>query len=102
MPKLCDTVSICYPEAKNYILKINEYSTNWRMILLRILEEGQYKNGKDLVDQIRKSCPVLFENYDHEEFAKKLDEYVLIEKLYGNCKDSVIDYIKKYCSNLQL
>lgn len=97
-----ETISLCYPNAQEYVNKINEYKTNWIVVFGKILEnEEQYKNAKELVDLIKESCPVLFENRDHEEFIKKLENYVFIEKCYGNIKDTVLKFVRNYCTSLE-
>ena len=92
-----EAISLCYPNAKEYVHKIKEYSTSWRVVLSQILEnEDQYKNAKEMVELIKVSCPVLFDNSDHEEFIEQLEKCVYIERLYGNTKDSVMQLVRNY------
>ena len=94
-------LSICYPAAKEYVTQIEDYNNNWKGTLLRLIdEEDHYNNSKDMVEQIKKTCPSLLGSKEHEDFIKKLDQYVEIERLYGNTKNSLIKLCKEYCSSV--
>lgn len=97
-----EAISLCHPDAQEYFNRANEYCTGWLGVLRGMLEDKeQYKNAKEFVDMMKKSCPVLFGNSEHEEFVKELEECVLIERFYGNAKDSVVKCARDYCASAQ-
>ena len=62
--------------------------------------ENEFKNAKELIDQIKAECPDIFESEEHKEFAKELDNYVYVEKLYGNAKNTVVTLCGRYCAKI--
>lgn len=96
------TISLCHPDAQEYLNRINEYCTGWLGVLCKLVEDKeQYKNAIEFVDMIKKLCPVLFESREHAEFVKELEKLVLIEKWYGNAKEDVVKCARDYCSLAQ-
>lgn len=94
-----ETISLFYPDAQEYIHKINECYMDWRDVLCRMVEDkDRYKNAKEFVNMMKKACPALFENSKHEEFVKELEKHVYIEKFYGSTKETVLKCIRDYCS----
>lgn len=94
-----ETISLCHPDAQEYIHKINECYVSWRDVLCRMVEDkDRYKNAKEFVNMMKKSCPALFENSKHEEFVKELEKHVYIEKFYGSTKETVLKCVRDYCS----
>ncbi len=94
-------LSVCLPDAKLYLDKITEKTTNWRGVIRKLLErENEFKNAKELIDQIKAECPDIFESEEHKEFAKELDNYVYVEKLYGNAKNTVVTLCGRYCAKI--
>lgn len=97
-----ETISLCHPDAQEYLDRINEYCTGWLGVLCKMVEDKeQYKNAIEFVDMIKKLCPVLFESREHAEFAKELENFVLIERWYGNAKEDVVKCARDYCSLVQ-
>ena len=91
-----ETVSICKPEAKEYIAKIKEMEYDWRMVFADILEnEESYKTAKEIVDEIKRRCPEIFDEPEFENLAKDFEECTYIERLYGTAKSSALKIVRE-------